>query len=216
MSLFSQLTNSATFGFGASAGRSSYKKLEKNFLFFLIITIILLIAAAPGWAGYDMYRGNARRSKPPNRFLLNLIIACAPLATILAAIYYQPEQGTPIITEDQPWFIAGATMYSIVVFYIGRFFGGLSASNSYKKEDVISHNNTFLAEHGFATYEEEELLLDGDGESLREIESNSERITFMALGRRNKRAYIDLSPDGRFKYYSGVVHISEMFDPVEA
>ncbi len=49
--------------------------------------------------------------------------------------------------------------------------------------------------------------IDGRGNKLRLESYSNKRITFLAVGRRNKRAFIDLSPEGLMKRYSGFVKI---------
>jgi len=197
------------FGFGSSAGRDAYRGTAKSLPLILVITILLVIMLSPVWAGYDRRRGNAERSDSPNRPILNFFLTAYPIALMAYLLFYTSGYNPPALEVESPraWII-GTTLYVTVAFYIGQFFGRKSAINRYATEDKENHNNNFLIENGIAKGEEN--WIGPDGEALRSINKTEEKMIFMAVGRRNKRAFITLNDKGYFQTYSGVIDVSEV------
>jgi len=52
-----------------------------------------------------------------------------------------------------------------------------------------------------------ELAPNSNNNKLRLLEENNDMLVFMAVGRRNRRAYINFDQDGRMIEYTGVVKL---------
>jgi hypothetical protein len=197
------------FGFGSSAGRSAFRKVEKNFLLIVFLIVLTMLLLSPVWAGFDRRRGNELRSDKPNRSLLNFAIALVPLLLSGYLLFYPASDGQPIVVVTSPhlWMIAAAT-YTFLAFHLGQFFGKVAAVSRYAEEDKIEYNRQFLVSNDIS--EGDDLWIGPDGETLRIVEREDNRILFMAVGRRNKRAFITMNDAGYYQEYSGIVGIGEI------
>lgn len=70
---------------------------------------------------------------------------------------------------------------------------------------IALRNEEFLAFHGIhETGEVETTHFDADGNALRLMERTPNSIVFMAVGKHNRRAYIELTKEGEMIGYTGV------------
>lgn len=94
---------------------------------------------------------------------------------------------------------AGLTLF-------GMMIGLFRRRRRLKRFAAIEHNEAFLAENGFKeTLGRDVTHYDADGNALRFLEASPDRLSFMVVGRRGRRAYIDLDESGRMLSYSGIV-----------
>ena len=71
---------------------------------------------------------------------------------------------------------------------------------------VKRHNERFLAENGFKETDGKDIThYAPDGQALRFLEAHPGKLVFMVVGKRGKRAFIDLDENGRMLSYTGVV-----------
>ncbi|MBL6936626.1 MAG: hypothetical protein ISS15_11735 [Alphaproteobacteria bacterium] len=73
---------------------------------------------------------------------------------------------------------------------------------------VRRYNDDFLLRNGIrATGDQDVTHYDPQNNPLRLMERQSDRLVFMAVSRRNRRAYISLDTEGRMVSYSGIVKL---------
>src|SRR5690606_6569336 len=88
---------------------------------------------------------------------------------------------------------------------IGLLVGLLQRPRRLKAIATARFNEQFLKENGFRETDGSDIThYDGAGQPLRLLEAHPERLVFMAVGRRGKRAFIDLDANGRMLQYSGI------------
>lgn len=93
--------------------------------------------------------------------------------------------------------------------YLLIFCAGLAAGFSQRRqsgafEDMMRHNMAFFEQNGL-DLSDDGILTDADGQTYRIEERAPQRITLMALHRRNLRGYIDFDAGGRATRWSGLV-----------
>ena len=94
--------------------------------------------------------------------------------------------------------VAGAT--------VGVLVGLIQRPKRRRRHAVAVRNEQFLESYGIReTGEAETTHFDADGNALRLMERTPNSIVFMAVGKRNKRAYIGLTNEGEMINYTGVV-----------
>lgn len=100
------------------------------------------------------------------------------------------------------WFMAATAGLTLFGMMIGLF----RRRGRLRRFAAIEHNEAFLAENGFKeTAGRDVTHYDADGNALRFLEASPDRLSFMVVGRRGRRAYIDLDENGRMLSYSGIV-----------
>ena len=87
------------------------------------------------------------------------------------------------------------------------FLIGILQRPSRKRQFVIEEENKiFLVQYGIReTGGKDVTHIDSNNSNLRLLEENNDMLVFMAVGRRGKRAYINLDQDGKMIEYTGVV-----------
>lgn len=112
------------------------------------------------------------------------------------------------VTFDEFLSVAGIVASSASA---GMLSGHMEKPERLRTFAIAEHNERFLENLGFQELDGREVThVDGQGNPLRLTEHNASRIVFMAVGRRNRRAYITLSPQGEMMNYSGIIPITEM------
>ncbi len=95
----------------------------------------------------------------------------------------------------------------------GSIVGLFQRPGTQRRFAIAMANEAFLDSRGFVETGENEIThFDGEGNALRLTERTPTSIVFMAVGKRNKRAYIGLSPAGEMQNYSGVVNLGSARD----
>jgi hypothetical protein len=78
----------------------------------------------------------------------------------------------------------------------------------YKQKRRNEANHKFLVNLGFSEIDDGHLsYVDGDGNSLRLIQTTDRMLTFIVVGRRRSRAYIKLDGKGRYVSYTGPLKV---------
>lgn len=95
---------------------------------------------------------------------------------------------------------------TVVLVMIGVLIGLSRRRGRLRKFAIIEHNEAFLTNNGFKeTAGSDVTHYDPQGNALRFLEPGARRLVFMAVGRRGRRAYINLDESGRMLAYSGIV-----------
>ena len=201
----SKVSNSAVAGFGLSAGRDVWNMTKRNGGLLLFLAVVLAAAVLPFYGARGMVRGHdrSRWGTILNTVLGNLAIAIGGAliggATVaFACLIFGPATFTLTTT---------ATVALSLIGSLAGLVTGLAERRSRLASIAVRKTNErFLDGAGVReTGEEDVTHYDAEGNALRLVEFGSERLVFMAVGRRGKRAYIQIAPSGEMISYSGIV-----------
>ncbi len=102
----------------------------------------------------------------------------------------------------------GALALTAISATAGLLVGMTERPKRMEEFAVVRDNAQFLARSGIlATGREDVTHYDAQHNPLRYMETSGQQQIFMAVGRRNKRAYIQLDTSGRMVSYSGIVSL---------
>lgn len=195
--LFGVIGGSAVRGFGASIGRDTWRAAKNNPVLFALLALTTAVVMLPFTVGRD--RGPA---SPQDKRVTSgiLLIAAGVLLTLMLA-----RSRLHLGPLAVPLLILAAVVVVMAVLY------GWSRKTRGKAEiGVEEHNEQFLRQFGFQYIGETEIThMDGDGNPLRLVEQTDDSLVFQAVGRRNRRAYISISPEGRMLGYTGVIALTD-------
>ncbi len=195
---------------GASFARDAYKAAKRNIA-------LLVVFIASGAILYLPYKGGriVTGSGPYFRWRWTLTSALPGLMiavtgwvvqTLLAIVIsdFLPKQdGDPGL-----WAILIASLMATILFVGGSARGRFVYRARSRADAVVVHNQLFLETNDFEDANDRDASYrDRDGNLLRLISTESNRLVFMAVGRRKQRAYIKLDDEGRMLSYSGIVTI---------
>ncbi|WP_109369328.1 hypothetical protein [Ochrobactrum soli] len=197
----------AVAGFGLSLGRDIYKGTKKNGGNLLLLLAVIF---CPFIGGRALVRGHDR-GVMGTLFLTYigsiLLIAIGFVAASflafqgLAATSKETEAGSVIV-------LAVVTGASVTAFLagIGMLTGLYQRPKRLRAFAVKRYNELFLADNGFKETDGKDIThYAPDGQALRFLEAHPGKLVFMAIGKRGKRAFIDLDENGRMLSYTGVV-----------
>lgn len=193
-------------GFGHSVGRDIWKWSRKNQFAILVLVALSGAVLLPLLAGRNLLRGCDRSvvgwfflTFIPN--VLMLILGCV-LAILLfdffLAEFVSPASG-----------FTGSVLYGVTTTAgcaaIGVAWGGLSRPQRIRSFAVAKANERFLVEIGFKETGGADIThYDPSGLALRLLETQEDKLVFMVVGKRGKRAFINLDSEGRMTSYSGL------------
>ena len=201
----SLLATATVAGIGLSAGRDTWRLLKRSSGPILFLIALAGVAVGPFLGCREMVRGHNRGVTRTvfKTLLLSLCISAAGIALgagiiLLAGLL----TGSPGVMG-----VSGVLMVALALG--GAFSGlivGLSQRPSRKRAfEVARRNDAFLRQQGFRETGGDDIThYDGEGNALRFLEQHPDRIVFMVVGRRGKRACIHLAEDGAMLSYSGV------------
>lgn len=208
----------AIFGFGASAGRSAWKKTSKHADVLLVLALVLAICLAavalPFWAGREIVRGHQRTWLAA--LFLTLVVPLGAImlgtgAAVLVDFFLQGMQGVQGETVQPRMAVVAAIVGGSTA--LGLLIGATQRGERLHAFAVADFNEEFLRQRGIREVSEPSAShMDRWGDLLRLIEQSDHQLTFLAVGRRSKRAYIRLGPSGRMLAYSGVVAQDDYWD----
>ncbi|MFL0693675.1 MAG: hypothetical protein ACJLUP_16725 [Agrobacterium tumefaciens] len=201
----------AVAGFGLSLGRDAYGSLRRNF------TLILLLAFAfvgPFLGGRELVRGHDRGVLATlfltvvGSLLMIILGFVAALiivtfgSIILGAAVTRDEADTALLTQT----LLMATAWTAVLALAGMMVGISQRGSRLRALEVKRSNDNFLKTNGFVETDGSDVThYDREGIGLRFLEAHPGKLVFMAIGRRGKRAFINLDPEGRMVDYTGIV-----------
>lgn len=209
--LGASIGRAAVFGYGASAGRSAWKKTEKysGSLFLVAVAIAVCLAAVvlPFWGARETVRGH-QRSLLAFLFLTILApigaIVLGAGSAVVVDLLIQSLQGIKNETAE-PRFVVVIGIVGVAAL-LGVLSGLIQRSARLEAFAVIDLNEGFLRERGIREVSEPNAThIDRWGNLLRLLDHDGTQMTFLAVGKRNKRAYIQLGLGGRMRAYSGVI-----------
>ncbi|MBZ9864215.1 hypothetical protein LB515_02390 [Mesorhizobium sp. CA15] len=195
----------AVAGFGFAFGRDIYKKTRKN------AELIAVLAAAvfcPFIGGRGLVRGHDRGIFGTifvtllGSLLLIVAGFCAAALLMFMVLLFVNHGNAD---SPLPLALFGGFMVTATIAGIGVVVGVCQRPRRLKAIAVAKFNERFLKENGFRETDGDDIThYDAYDQSLRFLEAHPDRLVFMAVGRRGKRAFIDLDQDGRMVSYSGV------------
>jgi hypothetical protein len=197
------VAGAAVVGYGAAIGRDAWKATKKGSFVLIVLALVAGTFAMPFLGARTLTRGYPKSEHTPILKGLLLIAGGLVAGLMLFAIVrlYVPGDRSDLL------FVLGMVAASVC---LGLLYGASQKSARLRIFSIAEQNEAFLEQLGFEELDGTEVThVDGDGNPLRLTEHNSERIVFMAVGRRNLRAYIRLSPEGQMLTYSGVIPITE-------
>ena len=195
----------AVAGFGLAAGRDLYKSTKKNAGLLLLLGTALV---CPFIGGRGLVRGHDRGFLAT--FFLtcigNFLLIALGIAAASAIVFYFIAAGA---TQSSPATISGAIFIgasaTLLMTAAGILVGLFQRPKRLKIFTVARANERFMHDQGFQETNGTDIThYDKSGHALRFLEAHPNRIVFMAVGRRGKRAFIDLDQDGRMTGYTGV------------
>lgn len=200
----------AVAGFGFAFGRDIYAKTKR----YLIIILLLFVAfVGPFLGGRWLFRGYdggiAARTILTFAASLFLIAAGFVVMSILSHYGLALCGFTQIKLSPEiallPGILLGAA-FTLVLTAAGAIVGLRQRPGRLLAFSVRRENEKFLKENRFVETDGEDIThYDRDGQPLRYLEVHPGKIAFMAVGRRGKRAFIELDTQGRMVSYTGVV-----------
>lgn len=183
---------------------NSSKKNRGTVLFWLALVGALTL---PFFGGRELVRGHDRGAvgtlfKTVMVSLLLIVIGFA-LACIILSFFAMQDKDQ---TRATAFVLMVSTASTASLALLGLIWGGFQRRRRLRTVATARANNEFLETHGFEeTGGDDVTHFDPTGQALRLLEAHKDRLVFMAVGRRGKRAYIDLDRNGRMNNYSGVV-----------
>lgn len=186
-------------GFGAAIGRDVWRTAKKLRLSLLILVILGAVVVLPFLGGRNLTRGYPKWEHVP--FGSSILLIFAGALPIL--LFVQP---------DTPWEPEVGHLLVFLAFpvVLGMLYGASQSGSRVRRFEIEEHNQQFLEQFGFQEFDETEIThMDSDGNPLRLTEHTGDSLVFQAVGRRNRRAYILLSPEGRMLGYTGVIALTD-------
>ena len=197
-------SGAAVAGFGLAFGRDVYNKTKKN------IGLIALMFAAifcPFIGGRGLVRGHDRGVIGTLflTFIGSVLLIVVGFGVVAIAVF-----GVLTVVNFDPHKVP--SMAAVASFVLtataagtGFLVGLFQRPKRLKAFAVRRSNEKFLEDNGFRETDGTDIThYDPNGQPLRFLETHPDRLVFMVVGRRGKRAYINLDREGRMLDYSGV------------
>ncbi len=208
--LAAHVGHAAKSGFGLSLGRDIYHRVKPNNLSTAFVILVAMFGPIlPVLGGIRLLQGY-RRGWIGTIFLtcgLSMLAMIAGLfvmllfAGLISDVLFRIPNNE-FLERYGGWFMAATAGLTLFGMMIGLF----RRRGRLRRFAAIEHNEAFLAENGFKeTAGRDVTHYDADGNALRFLEASPDRLSFMVVGRRGRRAYIDLDENGRMLSYSGIV-----------
>ncbi|GLU28000.1 hypothetical protein [Brucella sp. NBRC 12950] len=197
----------AVAGFGLSMGRDIYKGAKKNSGNLLLLLSVIF---CPFIGGRELVRGHDRGVL--GTFFITYIGSILLIAIGFISASILAFEGLAVTSKEAE--AGGVMILSIIIGAavtaflagIGLLVGFYQRSKRLHAFAVKRHNERFLTELGFKETDGKDIThYAPDGQGLRFLEAHPGKLVFMAVGKRGKRAFIDLDEDGKMKSYTGIV-----------
>ena len=223
------VAGSALAGFGLSLGRDAYKKAKRYWPVFLILVCLAGVYFAGLWL-FRNYRTLAGSILKKIGALIALSLSCigvyagAAIAVVVFVpniLVYREEIGDATSSNVN---VAIENVLSFPLLWIlivqgVLFFAGATVGMNHRRKrrlawEAEEHNEIFLAEHDLEVVDADEKgnlrLRDhcsNVGYRLMDDLELSGELEFMALGKRNKRGYMQYDGAGKFTNWSGLTEV---------
>lgn len=220
---------SALAGFGLSFGRDVYKKAKKNWPIILVLVCLAGVYFAGMWLLRN-YRTPMGSILKKCGALIVLAVSCIGVylgAAVLAAMFApailatQQDSGNLSVdgASDAAGLLSNSPLQWILVlqgalFLIGAFVGIWHRRKRRLAWEAEEYNERFLSEHDLEVVDADEkgnLRLrdhaDNIGYRLVEDLELAGELEFMALGKRNKRGYLEYDDTGKYIRWSGLADV---------
>ncbi len=204
------LRRTALAGYGLSAGHDAWRFTKRN-----SGTLLLFILACG--AAYLPFKGARELTRGHNRGLAATLLRtfCAGLLTIFAGAILGFGLSFAIVLILGGTYEAAlsfgtllTTVVASVATLVGLVVGAFERPKRTRGFAISRANAKFMSEVGLRETGGTDIThYDSDGNALRFLEAHVDRLVFLAVGRRSRRAYINLDTDGRMLAYSGVVTV---------
>lgn len=208
----------AVAGFGLGIGRDTWKAAKKNTggLFFLLLLAAALVL--PFFGGRNLLRGYA--SGGLFRGMMRVIASALQIAAgglilfgfsfAILFLFADTKGANATVAPNELIAIALflALLLTSVALLVGILTGLVQRRGRLRRFAIARANEGFQEKAGIRETGEDEIThYDGEGNALRLIERTDARLVFLLVGKRNRRAYIDLDEKGRMLSYSGPVQL---------
>lgn len=205
--------SAALAGFGLGIGRDAWRYTKKNYLAIVVLIALFASLSLPFLGACNLVRGYPQRSA-----VVAVIgfVGSLVLVVLGAAIAFGLSLVAFAMLSDQPQAERGAMAVVVSVFStavalaFGLIVGLFQRPGRLRRFTIAEANEEFLDELGFRETGEQEIThYDAEGNALRLLERAKDAMVFLAVGRRSKRAYIELGKNGLMTGYTGVIGINE-------
>ena len=122
---------------------------------------------------------------------------------------YEPSATDQAATEDLD--LSGFYPPALEAYYLPSgilLIGLVAGAFQRKKRQVVweaEHaNEQFMKDHGLIEHEDETIEEESTGQHYRIEHLGTKRITLFPIGKRGKRAYININPDGKYSEFTGI------------
>lgn len=195
----------AVAGYGLSIGHDAWRFTRRNSGFIIFLLVVIAAAALPFAGMRGLVRGHDRgpvgtllKTVLGNLFLIAAGAGLCGGVLILTGLAVGPDASVAAVAVAAAMPIAGGAA--------GLCRGLLERRSRLRAFSVTRANEQFMERTGMRETGGSDIThYDADGTALRFLEAHSDRLVFMAVGQRARRAYIDLGPSGEMLSYSGVV-----------
>ena len=199
------VAGSALAGFGLSFGRDVYKKTKEYWPVLLVLLLLAGVFFSALWL-FRNYRTTAGA-------LFKRIGALVVLVASSVGVFYVLMFLQGFVSGVNYLVPSTVAVYGIL-FLMGMWTGIRHRRKRRTAWEAEEHNEAFLAHHGLEVVDVDDkgnlrLRDNSDGGAYRLMENLdvAGELEFMALGRRNKRAYLRYDGNGRYTEWSGMVAI---------
>ena len=172
------------------------------FLVVLIVGLILIAIVGPVMGAMRMVRGYRRGIFATifSTVILNLLIwgVGALVLSFVASILEEESESS--ITA-----LLGTPLASLTG--LGFLIGILQRPSRKRQFAIEEENETFLLQNGIQETGGEDVTHIDSNNKLCLLEEDNNMLVFMAVGRRNRRAYINFDQDGRMIEYTGATKL---------
>lgn len=199
---------SAVAGFGLSAGRDIYKNTKKAGGGLLLILAIIF---CPFIGARGLVRGHNRGfiGTVFLTFIASILLIAIGFVAATFGAWVIVAMNSPAGSDDGAVLMSAALIgagVTAIIAIVGLLIGLMQRPKRLRIFEVERFNKRFLKEHGFQETDGSDIThYDPDGQPLRFLEAHQGKIVFMAVGKRGKRAFINLDSDGRMVGYTGIV-----------
>lgn len=217
------VAGSALSGFGAAFGRDVYRKAKNQWLLILILLALVGVFFSGLWLFRNYRTVSGTVLKKTGALIVLAASAIAVNAAALIVVFQvAPESlldsgsGARLAMYDYRLFIDPPILWIVLLqltcFAWGALVGIRHRSKRALAWEAEEHNAAFLEGHGLQVTDTDEKgnmrlrdINTNTGYRLMEVLDVTGELEFMALGRRNKRAYIHYDDTGKFTDWTGLV-----------